>query len=119
MSQSHEHHPWLKLFTLLGMVFGALLILPAVVLLARMDSLAAGGVGLLLASVLLIAGGVRTLSRSMYFYTWRKVRGWDRVIALVMMVFGVILFIPFFFAAPLMRLFSDPIGEPFNPNKQV
>jgi hypothetical protein len=112
-----EWHPWLKLFTIMGVPAGLLFLIPSTI--DIYDALFKGfGTGDYLTDIFNILWGgiilyasIRTLGKTDYFRKWSScVSLSDKIFAYIAIIMGFGVCIGLIFAAPIYRFMTDSIG---------
>lgn len=108
-----EHHPWLKMFTIMGIPLGLLVFIFGFGAFDEMQPL----IGRIGASLLWLVGAfiiyacIRTLKRTDYFRYWRVgLKKSDKYYAYFAITLGVYMTIALIFVVPVMRLVTDLVG---------
>ena len=114
MTSYPEHHPWLKIFTVLAIVAGGLVFVGGLAALSNAYDSEAVLYGLLAAmgGVGIAWAGVHTLRVTGGFRQWDSgVSERDKAIGTLCIVIGAYISIGLIFALPFMRFVEGTVGE--------
>ena len=111
MSQQPEWHPWLKMFTILGIVGGAIFTYASFVSLSEKES----GSGQVVLLFLVLGPGsivesIYTLYATDFYRRWRGVPLWKKLIAVLPIYVGLNVAVALFLITPFTRFITDAIG---------